>query len=94
MIQSASSEYKLVEMLITEKYFAENDYFFASGIWSASFYLGNFVGPTAAGFMVEAYGFRSTSVVFFALYCVMVLVDASELLFRVGAGRRHGYERL
>ncbi len=29
-----------------------------SGLWTASFHLGNFVGPTASGFMVEAWGFR------------------------------------
>ena len=29
-----------------------------SGMWTASFHFGNFVGPTASGFMVEAWGFR------------------------------------
>ncbi len=28
------------------------------GMWTFSFYMGNFVGPTAAGFIVEAKGFR------------------------------------
>ena len=38
--------------------------------------LGNFVGPTASGFSVEAYGFEWTTVVFFAMYCIILVVDA------------------
>ena len=53
------------------------------GMWSASFYIGNFIGPTAAGFLVDAYGFEWTTVVFFSLYGFILLVDIFELSFNV-----------
>ena len=52
-------------------------------MWSASFYIGNFIGPTAAGFLVDAYGFEWTTVVFFSLYGFILLVDIFELSFNV-----------
>ena len=52
-------------------------------MWSASFYIGNFIGPTAAGFLVDAYGFERTTVVFFSLYIFILLVDIFELSFNV-----------
>ena len=30
----------------------------SEGLWTSSFQLGNFVGPTVSGFMVDAWGFR------------------------------------
>ena len=48
-------------------------------MWSASFYIGNFIGPTAAGFLVDAYGFEWTTVVFFSFNCFILLVDIFEL---------------
>ena len=42
--------------------------------------LGNFVGPTASGFSVEAYGFEWTTVVFFGLSLAFVLVSLLTLL--------------
>jgi len=50
-------------------------------MWSSSFYFGNFVGPTVAGIMVESFGFRSTTLVFFSLYLFIILVDAIELTY-------------
>ncbi len=41
----------------------------------SAFALGNFVGPTAAGFIVQLAGFPATTLLFFALYCVMFVVD-------------------
>ena len=52
-------------------------------MWSASFYIGNFIGPTAAGFLVDAYGFEWTTVVFFSLYVFILLVDVFELSYNV-----------
>ena len=52
-------------------------------MWSASFYIGNFIGPTAAGFLVDAYGFEWTTVVFFSLYVFILLVDIFELSYNV-----------
>ena len=53
------------------------------GMWSASFYIGNFIGPTVAGFLVDAYGFKWTTMVFFGLYGFILLVDIFELTYNV-----------
>ena len=52
-------------------------------MWSTSFYLGNFLGPTIAGFLVDAYGFRSSSIVFFSAFIVILIVDFCELAYNV-----------
>ena len=49
-------------------------------MWSASFNLGNFVGPTASGFFVESLGFRTSTMIFFALYIVMGIADTLEMI--------------
>ena len=56
-----------------------NTYIIISGMWTTSFYLGNFVGPTTAGFLVESLGFRVTTMAFFAIYLAMAVVDAVDL---------------
>ena len=35
-----------------------------SGIWTSAFALGNFIGPTFGGLLVDAYGFEITTTVF------------------------------
>ena len=45
-------------------------------MWSCTFYLGNFLGPTLAGLAVEKYGFRG-----FVLYNHMD--QKSQKLFRI-----------
>ena len=52
-------------------------------MWSASFYIGNFIGPTVAGFLVDAYGFKWTTMVFFGMYGFILLVDIFELTYNV-----------
>ena len=44
------------------------------------FCLGNFIGPTASGFIVEAYGFERTSVIFFGIVLFLVLVNVFTLI--------------
>jgi MFS family permease len=66
-------------------------------MWSTSFYFGNFLGPTLAGFAVESYGFRATTIVFFGLMCGILVVDFIELAYTVRITRRmskQGYEEL
>ena len=68
-----------------------------TGLWSSSFYFGNFLGPTSAGLFVDSIGFRNTSMVFFALYLLMVVVDGAILLKEMARSRREGeggYEQL
>ena len=57
-------------------------------MWSASFYIGNFIGPTAAGFLVDAYGFEWTSFVFLSFNCFILSVDIFELSFNVRKSKK------
>ena len=63
------------------------------GMWSSSFFLGNFVGPTVSGILVDYYGFRMTTLVFFVVYLVNIFVDVGELFFTIRSRRRE-YEQL
>ena len=54
---------------------------FFTGIWTSSFYLGNFVGPTFGGILVDYYGFRKSSVVVFGACCFSALVDIIDCLY-------------
>ena len=54
-----------------------------AGMWSSSFYLGNFLGPTIGGFIVEAYGFAWTTIVYFCLYCFMILINSCDLVYGI-----------
>ncbi len=66
------------------------------GMWSASFYLGNFVGPTLAGILVESWGFRKSSLLFWCLYLIITVVDVAELVSKIRGdrGRVGQYQRL
>ena len=55
-------------------------------MWSSSFYLGNFIGPTVAGFLVEAYGFQWATVFFFGAYVFISIVDICELTYKIKMG--------
>ena len=58
-------------------------YILTLGIWTLSFCLGNFVGSTVSGFLVDSYGFEWTTFVCFAMYCILLVVDTWELFFSV-----------
>lgn len=53
-----------------------------SGLWLSVFSLGNFVGPTISGVLVQVKGFRFTTLIFFVLYLVMLLFDIIEAIKR------------
>ncbi len=42
----------------------EDIYALISGIWTSAFALGNFMGPTFGGLLVDYFGFRNTTSVF------------------------------
>ena len=52
-------------------------------MWSTTFYLGCFLGPTVAGFVVEAKGFRFSTIPSFVLCILILLVDLVELAYNV-----------
>lgn len=56
-------------------------YLILSGLWSTSFYFGNFAGPTVGGFLVEYLDFRGATVVYLALYIIMAMVDVVDYVF-------------
>ena len=73
------------------------------GVWLSAFSLGNFVGPTIAGCLVDSLstvedpdkGFRETTLVFFILYAFMILVDIFEAMHTARRDRiRDQYENL
>lgn len=47
-------------------------------MWLSAFSLGNFVGPTIGGCLVQTQGFRGTTLIFFCLYGLMIIVDSIE----------------
>jgi MFS family permease len=52
-----------------------------SSLWSASFNLGACVGPTVAGFMTDAWGFRKASLAFFLMYFTMICVNIAQVCY-------------
>ncbi len=57
-------------------------------MWTSSLYLGSFLGPTIAGFLVDAYGFRASSMVFFAGFVIVLMVDFVDLAYNVKLNSR------
>lgn len=56
-----------------------------------------FSGPTSAGILVDYVGFRKTSMVFFALYVVMIFADSVDLFARIYRNKRatkEGYSQV
>ncbi len=66
-------------------------------MWSSSFYLGSFAGPTFSGILVDYFGFRWTTMLYFCIFCIMIAVDAFELAFIKKATRNEakpGYQKI
>eukprot|EP00095_Tigriopus_kingsejongensis_P010457 snap_masked-scaffold1863_size26100-processed-gene-0.1 protein:Tk10457 transcript:snap_masked-scaffold1863_size26100-processed-gene-0.1-mRNA-1 annotation:"chromaffin granule amine" len=55
-------------------------YIILSGLWSTSFYFGNFIGPTLGGFLVEYFSFAGATYIYLGLYIFMFFVDGIEFL--------------
>ena len=68
-----------------------NTYVMISGFWMSAFALGNFVGPTLAGIIVQEVGFNVTTTIFFGLYCIMLVVDLIVAVV-VGNGNQLRYQ--
>ena len=66
------------------------------GMWSASFYLAYFIGPTFGGILVEYYGFRYTTNICSALLIVMILIDFFDLKMSIRKSnvKDSGYKKL
>ena len=66
------------------------------GVWLSAFSLGNFLGPTIAGLLVDYMGFIATTLVFAGLYIVMVTFDGTLAFIKCyrNYGRRNQYSSL
>ena len=60
-----------------------------AGIWHSSFALGNFIGPTLGGFLVDYIGFRNTTTVFQVCVlkkCTCTILSINKIcIFQVGS---------
>jgi len=66
-------------------------------LWTSSFYFGSFFGPTVAGVLVDSYGFRTATVLFFGLQIAVLIIDIAELIFSIKnkvAKKRTDYEEI
>ncbi len=63
-------------------------------MWTTSFYLGNFIGPTMAGLLVEGSGFAVTSSIFMGVYMLMIVLDTTDFFLQKKSRQREGYEQL
>ena len=52
-----------------------------AGIWTSSFYLGNFVGPTLGGVLVDHYGFQTAGMVLFVAFSFNACMDIAQLIY-------------
>ena len=69
-------------------------YLMISGIWSASFYFGSFLGPTVSGILVEQLGFQMVTFIFVILYCINILIDLMDLCCNKFSSQRIDYENI
>ena len=60
-----------------------------SGLWLSAFSLGNFIGPTIAGELVERYGFQYASFVFFILFTLVLIKDVIEAVVEIVQSRKN-----
>ena len=62
-------------------------------MWTASFFLGNFAGPTVAGFLTEHFGFRWASFLFFLINCFVLAIDLIELAFNIMSNNSKNFDK-
>jgi hypothetical protein len=63
-------------------------------MWTASFFLGNFTGPTFGGFWVEHFGFRSLTLFYCAVNTFALIIDMIELIFSLNSNSEVKYAEL
>ena len=58
-------------------------YLAISGMWSTSFYLGDFIGMTGGGILVTYVGYRYMTVGYVIFYVIFCLIDMAELSWEI-----------
>lgn len=61
-------------------------YGLVSGLWSTAYYLGDFLGPTITGVMIEYFGFGWSSTVILSLHFLVVLIILCYIYYRFACG--------
>ena len=59
--------------------------------------MGNFLGPTLGGFLVQAWGFRWATLLYWCCYLLAIIIDCFELIYNVRnqfTTKNLAYERL
>jgi len=74
-------------------------YIMISGLFASSLFLGNFLGPTLAGFLVANMDFTRASMVFWAFYILIASLNSLDLFYQIRKGYsntrlREGYESI
>ena len=70
-------------------------YLVLTGYWNGSMHLGNFVGPTVSGFLVEYFGFASATLFTFVAFSVMLIIDIVQFISSVKTSKKSkSYEEL
>jgi len=59
-----------------------------TGLWSATFYLGTFVGPTLAGVLVDNFGFKLTTMIYSTLFVGTLGLNLVEIIYHKISKRR------
>ena len=63
-----------------------------AGMWTSSFFLGNFFGPFVSGFLVERFGFRRSTAFFFVANVAVFVVDLADWTRHCVESRRSGFK--
>ena len=61
-------------------------------MWTTSFYLGNFIGPTVGGVLVQELGFRTTTTVFCCVYVIMAMGACCDFFYKTRLEKEQGRE--
>jgi hypothetical protein len=61
-------------------------------MWSSSFYLGSFAGPTFSGILVDYLTYKWTTFIYFVIYCAMLAADVAEFAFLKKTSRWQCYK--
>jgi len=60
-----------------------------SGLFASCLFLGNFVGPTLSGILVESLDFQSASLFFWSCYILITALNAIDLVYHLRQGLNH-----
>ena len=71
----------------------------STGLFASCLFLGNFVGPTLSGFLVEQLDFPTASLIFWCFFLLIAALNSIDLVYHMRMGYSHknyrdGYQNL